>query len=120
MMPIPRITGFEARAGLNNGLFGLNSKNNSRSPTIVTGDNLSDGLAVRITCNSIRWDGTLALAAGQYRSNVKCTNPGRESEQTPKKEEPENTEDVTVTVGSGGSTSQPFVTPVEVGPGPAP
>ena len=96
-MPQPKVTGFSAKANLGNGVEGLNSRLNSTSPVTITGDNLqTTGMTVNVTNGTTNWSGDLVDGASIWRASLKCTS---------KSEGTGETENVTVTVTDGTTTS---------------
>jgi hypothetical protein len=114
---MPTVTGFEAVATLASGRMGLRTQNNSTSRANLVGTGFSDGLTVNVwntaagSGSQPNWSGPLQLAGGQYFAMLKCTNS-----TVRKDEEPRDTEEVSVTVGTSPVYNNP--NPVNEGPGP--
>jgi hypothetical protein len=107
-MPTPTVTGFTANGDLGGNKKGLKSKNNSTSPVVITGTNLTEqGMTVYVNPGqAVSWAGDLYLADNLWKANLKCTNTSSGVGDS---------QDVTVTVT--GSVPPDYTTQVDVGPG---
>jgi hypothetical protein len=117
-MSVPVVTGFSPQTVLSSGELGLDTTDGSKSDAIVTGSNLAAGNTVSVwnTATGMgsqpSWSGDLSFNGHQYMATLTCSNKTV-------KDDPMDTETVTVTVTNGDGTSDPFLDPNEVHEGPA-